>query len=86
MFYFKEKRECDFVIFKQEKCEKVVQVCHEVHSENQDREFSGLMDAMQFFNLKEGFIITFDQKDTVVNENKTIYLIPAMEFFVDDAF
>lgn len=86
MYYFKEKKECDFVLFNQEKCEKVLQVCHEVHLENQEREFSGVLEAMNFFNLTEGFIVTFDQKDTVIKDNKTIYLLPATEFFVDDTF
>jgi predicted AAA+ superfamily ATPase len=84
MYYFRENRECDFVLFNQEKCVKVLQVCHEIHSENQERELSGLLEAMQFFELKEGFIITFNQKDTIQKDNKTIHLIPAAEFFVEE--
>ena len=85
MYYFREKRECDFVLFKQEKCVKVIQVCQEVHSENQEREVAGLLEAMVFFELNEGFIITFNQKDTIEKDKKTIHLIPATEFFVENA-
>lgn len=80
MYYFREKRECDFVLFHQEKCIKALQVCHEVHSENQEREVSGLLEAMQFFDLEEGFIITFNQKDQIEKDGKMIYLVPSNEF------
>jgi hypothetical protein len=86
MYYFREKRECDFVLFNKEKCEKAVQVCHEIHSENQEREVAGLLEAMTFFDLDEGFIITFNQKDTIEKQDKTIHLIPATDFFVTDIF
>jgi uncharacterized protein len=82
MYYFKEKKECDFVLFNQEKCVKAIQVSHEVHSENKEREFSGLLEAMQFFDLQEGFIITFNQKDTLTLKEKTIHLVPIFEFFM----
>ena len=83
IYYFREISECDFVLFHQEKCIKAIQVCHEVHSENQEREVLGLVEAMQFFDLKEGFIITFNQKDTIFQEGKVIQLVPATEFFID---
>jgi hypothetical protein len=86
MYYFRENRECDFVLFKQEKCVKAVQVCHEIHSENQEREVVGLLEAMKFFELNDGFIITFNQKDTIIQDNKIIHLIPSTEFFVNDIF
>lgn len=82
MFYFKESKECDFVLFEQEKCTKAIQVCHEVHLDNQEREVAGLLEAMDFFDLMEGFIITFNQKDTITIKEKTIYLVPSYEFFV----
>lgn len=81
MYYFKEKKECDFVLFNQEKCVKAIQVCQEIHTENQERELSGLLEAMNFFDLLEGFIITFNQKDTLTLEEKTIHLVPSFEFF-----
>lgn len=82
MFYFRETKECDFVLFEQDKCTKAIQVCHEVHLENQEREVAGLLEAMDFFDLVEGFIITFNQKDTITIKEKNIYLVPSYEFFV----
>ena len=86
MYYFREKRECDFVLFEQEKCVKAIQVCQEVHAENQEREISGLLEAMTFFDLQEGFIITFNQEDTLEMDGKTIYLVPSFKFFTLSEF
>lgn len=82
MYYFREKRECDFVLFEQEKCVKTIQVCQEVHAENQEREVSGLLEAMNFFDLQEGFIVTFNQEDSLEIDGKTIYLVPSTVFFL----
>lgn len=82
MYYFKEKNECDFVLFDKEKCTTALQVCYEINADNKTRELDGLLEAMQFFNLEEGLIITQNQKDTIKTKNKTIYLIPAFEYFM----
>ena len=83
MYYFREKRECDFVLFEQEKCVNAIQVCQEVHAENQEREISGLLEAMTFFDLQKGFIVTFNQEDTLEMDGKTIYLVPSTVFFLE---
>jgi uncharacterized protein len=82
MFYFREKNECDFVLFDKGKCTAALQVCYEINGDNKKRELDGLVEAMQFFDLKEGFIITQNQKDSLQIEDKTIYLIPAFAYFV----
>lgn len=80
IYYFKEKGECDFIVFDKDKCTHVIQVCEEVHNENKRREVNGLLEAMQFFNLEEGIIVTKNQKDTLIIDQKTIRLIPGNEF------
>lgn len=75
VFYFKQKRECDFVVKKLNKIEDVIQVCYKINSENQKREFEGLFEAMEFFKLKEGMIITFNQDDKLISKDKTINII-----------
>jgi hypothetical protein len=63
------------VLFNQDKCIAVVQVCYEIHIDNKEREFSGLLKVMTFFNLETGFIITQNQKDTIEINTKKIQLI-----------
>jgi predicted AAA+ superfamily ATPase len=82
LFYFRENKECDFVVFEKNKCKQVIQVCSQIDSDNNARELDGLIAAMEFFKLKEGFIITLNQKDKLVFNGKTVYLIPAFEFIV----
>lgn len=82
LFYFRENKECDFVVFEKDTCKQVIQVCSQIHSDNKTRELEGLIEAMEFFKLKEGFIITLNQKDKLVFNGKTVYLIPAFEFIV----
>jgi predicted AAA+ superfamily ATPase len=84
IFYYSEKRECDFVIFAQSQFRGVYQVCSELNSHNKNREVEGLLDAMIFFNTNSGTIITLNQKDVIKIENKTIILIPAFEFLGDE--
>lgn len=82
LFYFRENKECDFVVFEKNKCKQVIQVCSQMDSDNKARELDGLIEAMEFFKLKEGFIITLNQKDKLGFNGKTVYLIPAFEFIV----
>ncbi|MCX6257629.1 MAG: ATP-binding protein [Bacteroidia bacterium] len=79
--YYREKRECDFVLFYQNKCQVLIQVCEQINQENMDRELSGVSEAMHFFDLKTGIIVTNNQKDNMEVDNKTIELVPAHEFF-----
>lgn len=80
IFYFREKGECDFVVIKNDRSIILLQVCLEVLGENKDREINGLMEAMEFFNLSEGIIVTLNQTDSFVVNSKQIHLIPGYIF------
>ncbi|MEI7594628.1 MAG: ATP-binding protein [Bacteroidota bacterium] len=82
LYYFKDNGECDFVVFEKTKCLMLIQVCEEVHSENKDREVNGVLDAMKFFKLREGFILTKDQKDDLIIDGLTVKIIPAREWMI----
>ncbi|NOZ47316.1 MAG: ATP-binding protein [Chlorobi bacterium] len=80
LYYFRNKGECDFVVFDNNKCKMLIQVSSEIHSDNKNREINGLLEAMNYFDKSEGFIITNNQKDVLKFKNKTINIIPANEF------
>jgi len=80
IFYFSEKKECDFIVFKNNKINDIIQACYELTTENLDREISGIVEAMIFFNLKTGTIITFNQKDEFKVDDKIITAIPFFEW------
>ena len=80
LFFFKEKGECDFVVFTKGKPEQIIQVCHEISDENFEREYNGLFEALRFFDRKQGTIVTMNQKDRFEKDGFVIELIPAFEF------
>lgn len=80
IYYYKDKGECDFVIFIKGKGQKAVQVCYRPDDLNFDREYNGLVEAMKALHLKEGTIVTFDQKDRFLKNGLNIELVPAHEY------
>ncbi len=80
LFYFRENGECDFLVKEKTNITKAIQVCYNVDNRNKDREIDGLLEAMGMFGLEEGFILTFNQRDEIVFDRRTIKLIPARDF------
>jgi uncharacterized protein len=80
IYYFAEKNECDFVVFQQKKPADIYQVCWQLNQDNLQRELSGLKEAMDYFGLNQGTIITYDQKDTFEIEDKKCLAIPFHEW------
>lgn len=80
LYYFKENSECDFVVFNQGVCTMLVQVCEEIHSDNQHREVKGLVEAMHFFQLEIGYIVTKNQSDSLEIDGKKVVLIPVIDW------
>jgi len=81
LYYFREKGECDFVVKEKNKVTYAIQVCVEISQDNLAREVNGLMEALTFFDLEKGFIITMNQEDEIVQDEKKIHLIPAWKWF-----
>lgn len=82
VYYYKDKGECDFVVQSRGKVEKLVQVCYQTDDLNFQREYSGLVEAMKFFQINEGLIVTLNQKDVFEKGGYTVKLIPAHEFLI----
>jgi predicted AAA+ superfamily ATPase len=78
-YYSDGTTECDF-IFKPDEEYCAIQVCFELHRDNQEREIQGLLSALKFFNLKEGTILTIDQSDLIFTDGQKIKVIPAYQF------
>lgn len=80
LYYFREKGECDFVVKEKDKVTQVVQSCYELNSDNLQRELNGLKEAMDFFGLQEGIIVTLDQTDSFTDGNKHIRVVSAKDW------
>jgi predicted AAA+ superfamily ATPase len=80
LYYFNNKGECDFVAFKNGKLKALIQVCLVLTPDNMDREVNGLLEAMKFFQVEKGVIVTFADLDRIEINGACIKVIPAFEF------
>jgi len=80
IFYFLEKNECDFIVMKRSGKPQAIQVCYSLGKDNLDRELGGLYKAMNSLGIKEGVIVTLNQKDKFTANGLTANIIPAYEF------
>lgn len=77
IYYFEEKNECDFIIKSGRTITKAFQVADSLSNpQTKNREFEGLLAAMDFFGLKKGYILTTDTEQQIIKENKQITIIP----------
>ena len=76
LFYFSEKKDCDFVMFQNGKIHYLYQVSWQLDQNNMDRELAGLIETMDYFGQKTAKLITFDQSDTFNIKGKTIIAQP----------
>jgi predicted AAA+ superfamily ATPase len=83
IFYFAEKGECDFVILYKGHIQEVIQVCYDLNADNLDRELNGITEALAFFGLTEGLLITHHQRDSFEKDGKRITVLPAHEYVKD---
>lgn len=77
--FFKDKFECDFVVPKK----YVVQVCWELNFQNQQREVRGLIEAMNYFKLKKGIILTYNQERTIKEKGYRLEAIPLWKWILE---
>jgi len=82
VFYFQEKGECDFVIKEGTKITRAIQVCYNLTEQNKKRELTGLSEAMEKFNLKEGLILTYNQDDEFLVEGRKIIVKPVWKWLL----
>lgn len=76
LYYFSENNHCDFVVMKKNRVEKVVQVCTELKQDNLEKELNGVFEAIEFFGLSEGTIVTMNQTDRFERNGKVVQVVP----------
>lgn len=77
IYYHRNKSECDFVIKEKNRITQAIQVCWSMHDpKTKQRELNGLLEAMTAYQLKEGLILTEDESDSMVIDDKKITIMP----------
>lgn len=73
--------ECDFIVRDGFRVTHAIQVCYLLNDFNtREREIRGVKDAMNAYQLTEGFIITNTHEEDVDYEGKTIHILPAWKW------
>ncbi len=84
--YFKGKKECDFIIKEKSKIVQAIQVSRDIKIGNEKRELSGLLEAMEKFNLKEGLVLTEYQEDEIKKNGMIIKIFPLWKWMLDGTY
>ena len=58
----------------------VIQVCAKLNSDNKIREIEGLFEAMVYFDLNEGYLITIDEDDELIRDGRLIRIVSFRKF------
>lgn len=83
VYYFKDKKECDFVVRKGLKITEAIQVTRSLADPKAaEREVAGLLEAMEKFKLKTGLIITENQEEEKVIAGKKIKIMPVWKWLL----
>ena len=80
IYYFRENGECDFLIKEDSRIIIAIQVAYELNEDNKKMEIEGLLEAMKKFELREGFILTYNQEDEIDIEDKRIIIKPVWKW------
>lgn len=84
VFYFSGRYECDFILQKDREITGAVQVTLDLSDKNKKREMNGLLEAMNYFNLQEGLILTMDQHSDIEAEDKKIAVRPVWRWLLEE--
>lgn len=83
VYYFKQKQEVDFYAKLPEK-EVLVNVSYYLtDSKTKEREINGLLEAMEYFNLSESYLITKDEEQEISMGDYKIYILPLYKYLLD---
>ncbi len=82
VYYHKKKSECDFLIQEGLKITTALQVCYHLDYQNKDREINGLIEALNEYKLDEGLILTYNQEDLLIVNNKTVVIKPVWNWLL----
>lgn len=82
VYYWKGKRECDFVIKEGTKISMAIQVCYDLGPGTKDREVNGLLEAMDILKIKDGMIITENVDKSEKIGKKSVRYIPLWKYLL----
>src|SRR3989344_36058 len=82
IYYSRKNYECDFLIVRKNKISSAIQVTKKLDDDNEKREINGLLEVINEYNLNEGIILTEDQEEERIIEDKKIRIIPIWKWLL----
>jgi hypothetical protein len=80
VFYFEEKKECDFIAITENNKSFPIQVSFELNEENNEREIGGLIEACKNLGVDKGTILTYDEEREVMIEGVRVKIFPVWKW------
>lgn len=84
VYYYADKKECDFIVRKGLHISDAYQVTLKMDSpQTREREIAGVREAMQAYSLSKGYILTFEGKETINFDDGTIVeVVPVWQWIL----
>lgn len=84
VYYYADKKECDFIVRKGLHISDAYQVTLKMDSpQTREREIAGVREVMQAYSLSKGYILTFEGKETINFDDGTIVeVVPVWEWIL----
>ncbi|MBU4069651.1 MAG: ATP-binding protein [Nanoarchaeota archaeon] len=83
IYFHKKKKECDFIVQKSYKIVQAIQVTQNLENTNtKKREIDGLLDALDTYKLKQGFILTGNEEEEIKVGDKIIIICPVWKWLL----
>lgn len=84
IYYHKDKSECDFLVKNGNKVKQAIQVSVSLKDkQTKTRELKGILEAMNAHRLKEGLILTEEERGELKVEGKKISIKPLYEWLLE---
>lgn len=83
VFYHKGKFECDFLVVENNEVRAAIQVSAEILPHSKEREFRGLLEALESYSLDDGLIITEDGEYEESAGDKVVRVVPAWKWLLE---
>ena len=82
--YYSGTKECDFIVQHEQRAKALYQVCWDMQDTlTRQREIEGIIEASRMTKCDNLFIITHDNGDTIIQDGKTINMIPAWKWMME---
>lgn len=83
-FYFKGKRECDFILKEKNTIKEAIQVAAALNKQNSEREIEGLFEASETLGPGSAFILTKYEEDIIKIKTKSFIVKPIWKWLLEN--